>query len=90
LPAVVDQPVQGADVPAASPLHGAGMAIISAGDGPELMLIPPGSQVVPNTPLQGSEAVACFFTADGVRVNSENQRIDEQGNILDPTPLPRG
>lgn len=36
------------------------------------------------------QPVACFFTADGVRVNSENQPIDEYGTILDEKPLLRG
>jgi hypothetical protein len=31
-----------------------------------------------------------YYTADGVLVNCWNQPIDEDGNILDKTPLPRG
>jgi hypothetical protein len=42
------------------------------------------------TPAQDKHPVACFFTADGVRVNSENQPIDEYGKVLDEKPLPRG
>jgi len=41
-------------------------------------------------PAQDKQPVACFFTADGVRVNSENQPIDEYGTILDEKPLLRG
>jgi hypothetical protein len=41
-------------------------------------------------PAKAKQPVACFFTADGVRVNSENQRIDEYGTILDEKPLLRG
>jgi hypothetical protein len=42
------------------------------------------------SPAQDKQPVACFFTADGVRVNSENQPIDEYGTILDEKPLLRG
>jgi hypothetical protein len=31
-----------------------------------------------------------FFTADGIMVNCWNQHIDENGKVLDETPLPRG
>jgi len=48
----------------------------------------PSQQEEEKQPLK--EPVVSFFTASGIRVNSENQPIDEYGTILDEKPLLRG
>jgi hypothetical protein len=56
----------------------------------EEMQLSPQQEEEKASPAQDKHPVACFFTADGVRVNSENQPIDEYGKVLDEKPLPRG
>lgn len=49
--------------------------------------LPPTGGTAPTETIPGGK----YYTADGkTLVNALNQPIDEEGNVLDETPLPRG